>query len=143
MSLEALRVYSEGLVQTSMNSQYPAITVKYENAPFPQPDGAWASFSVNDGHGLLVNIGTRKVDRHLGIVQFDSLVPQNTGTSMANQVAEYIGNIFRDSQALLQDGSKVIFKAPSYISLGVQGGFYRICMRCGYWRDEPARVSVG
>ncbi len=137
MSLEHLRIYSQSRLLTAMNAQYPAIPIQFDNAPFVQPDTMWGGFSIMDGNSKIVSLGTQKVDRHVGFVQFDVLAPQNSGTAVATQVAEFVGRTFRDVITQLPDQSKVVFKSPQFISRGMQNGFYRMCMRCAYWRDEP------
>lgn len=136
MSLETLRIYSESAVQTGMRNTYPSIKVKFDNTPFVQPDSTWCAFCIIDGRSAIVNIGTLKVDRHVGFVQFDAMVPQNSGTSQANRLVEYFGHLFRDKVVGLSDGAKVVFKSPQFIPLGISNGFYRLCCRVSYWRDE-------
>ncbi len=123
-------------MMSAMASQHPNVPVKYDNVTFNQPDTMWSAFCVMDGHAMAVNIGTQKVDRHLGFVQFDAMAPANTGSSQAVKLAEFGGSLFREQNVLLTDNSRVIFKVPSIITIGLSGGFFRMCMRCSYWRDE-------
>jgi hypothetical protein len=139
MSLESLRVWAEGTIQTAMHASYPAVRIKFDNSPFQQPDLIWTAFCILDGKSVAVNLGTLKVDRHVGLVQFDVLAPQNSGTSYANQIAEFGGKQFREKKVSLSDGAVVVFKTPAFRHMGTSGGFYRICVSVNYWRDEPAQ----
>ena len=141
MSLESLRVWGESKIQTLMNTNYPSMPVHFDNTPFNQPDTAWCAFSLLDGHSMLINIGTKKIDRHLGIIQFDCLVPQNTGTVLAHTVVELVGQAFRDTVAGLSDGAKIVVKVPVYANLGTSGGFFRMNVRLPFCRDEPLTAS--
>lgn len=132
MSLAYLQKYTEMTTMTGMNN----IPVKYDNIPFVQPDTVWGAVCIIDGKSAIVNLGTLKVDRHVGFVQFDVMVPQNTGTRQAAQLAEQFGKLFRDKIVSLDDGAKVVFKSPQFITLGISNGFYRMCCRVAYWRDE-------
>lgn len=138
MSLESLRVWAESTIQTAMHVSYPAISIKFDNSPFQQPDRAWTAFCILDGKSVAVNLGTVKVDRHVGVLQFDVLVPQNTGTSQANLIAEFGGKQFREKKISLSDGAVLTTKTPSLRHMGTSGGFFRICVSVGYWRDERA-----
>jgi hypothetical protein len=81
-------------------------------------------------------MGTRKVDRHVGIVQITVLVPQRSGTALANTLAEFSGKVFRATHAALSDGANVTFRTPQFTSTGQQLGFFPIVVRIPYWRDE-------
>lgn len=136
MSLESLRVYAESALQSAMATAYPGVSVRYENARFHQPETAFVDFCLLDGKSFAANMGTRKVDRHVGVAQIDVMVPERSGTSQGNQIAEFAGKVFREQSAGLSDGARVIFRTPAFTYVGRQGGFYRIMVRVPYWRDE-------
>ena len=136
MSMETLRVWAESTIQSAMHISYPAVPIKFDNAPFKQPDTAWTAFCLLDGKSTAVNLGTIKVDRHVGLVQFDVLVPQNSGTKLANLICEFGGKQFRDQRVTLSDGAVVKFQTPSFRHMGTSGGFFRTVCSVVYWRDE-------
>jgi hypothetical protein len=137
MSVESLRVWAESTVQTGMTTNYPSVPMRFENASFLQPDTTWATFIVLDGKSFLANIGTLKVDRHVGLFQFDVMLPINSGTSLGGQIAQFVGDLLRARNVSLSDGAVLVTKSPQITNLGIQNGFYRIMCRVPYWRDEP------
>ena len=137
MSMETMRIWAESAIQSALHTSYSSVPIKFDNAPFLQPDTTWVAFCVLDGKSFALNLGTVKVDRHVGLLQADVMVPQNTGTSEGNTLAEFIGKLFREQRIGLSDGASIIFQVPDYMHLGVQGGFYRIMCRVPFWRDEP------
>jgi len=138
MSLEAMRLWVETNVQTAMANAYPAIPVKYDNARFIQPETTWTSLRLIDGKSFGTNLGNHKVDRHVGLIQFDVLVPEHTGTSQANTIASFIGDFMKNRKIGLSDGSSVVLRQPEYKNIGRNEGFYRVMCRVPYWRDDPS-----
>jgi hypothetical protein len=139
MSLEAQRVWVETLFKNQIGAQYPAVPIKFENAHFIQPETPWVALFILDGSAFQTELGVQTVDRHTGLVHVDVLVPQHTGTSRANTIAEFVGNVFRRQTATMSDGAVVRFRVPSMTKLGEQSGFYRLVCRIPYIRDEVRR----
>jgi hypothetical protein len=142
MSQESMRIWTENTVLAAMQASYPAVGVRFGNAVFLQPDTPWAKLVVIEGSSFGVNLGTRKVDRHVGLVQFDVLVPDRQGAALGNQIAEFIGDTLKTRKVRLADGAPVTFHEPTYMDWGRSGGFYRIICRVGFWRDESAPVAT-
>jgi hypothetical protein len=139
MSYETMRAQVEGVALNGFSTTYPNVPIKFSNAPFSQPEGPWVSVHIVEGNSMPASMGITAVDRHVGFVQFDVLVPINTGTALADQIAEFAGNLYRRQDWHLSDGAYIRFKVPQYRYMGENDAYARFMMRCNYWRDEPAR----
>lgn len=138
MSLESLRFWSENRLQVAMAANHPSVPVQFQNAPFQQPETAFIQFWLLDGKSFFCNVGTLKVDRHVGLFQIDVYVPENTGTSQANMISEFVGKLFRGQVTQLADGAKLVTQSPQFSYNGRSGtGYSRIMVRVPYHRDEP------
>jgi Bacteriophage related domain of unknown function len=147
MSLEAMRSYCESTYMAAMAASYPDVAVKFDNTQFLQPQTMWVDFCIIDGKSFACNMGTLKVDRHVGIVQMALLVPENAGTAVGNPVMDFSGKVFREQKVRLSDGAVVVFRTPSFhygAMFSERGlrpesmlGFYPMVTRVPYWRDEP------
>lgn len=139
MSLDALRQYAESATMAFMAAHYPGTPTRFENVSFTQPATQWAAVYVLDGKSFLANIGTKKVDRHVGLIQLDVMVPAFAGTKPAYAIGEAWGKVFRDQDVRLPDGAVTKFKTYEVTNMGTHNGFYRVVFRVPYWRDEPAQ----
>jgi hypothetical protein len=137
MTLNAHRASAEGTLQSAAAAAYPSVPVSFESVPFNQPESAWMRVAIVDGRAYVANIGRgRQIDRHVGCVQVDCLVPENTGTAAAIMMAEWAGGLFRLQNVALSDGSTVRYRVPDVSNHGIQSGMFRCTMRVPYWRDE-------
>ena len=127
-------------VETTLNSalagSYPGTMLHFDNVAFAQPEGAWVAVTLIDGKSRQTELGPKVIDRHVGFVQIETLVPELTGTTTCRKMAEFCGNVFRRQTVYLPDGARVIYRIPEYISRGTNKGYYCIMSRIPYWRDE-------
>lgn len=137
MSMDAHRQQAELTVQQAAATAYPAVLLAWENVPFTQPETTWMKTFLVEGRGFLTNLGRgRQIDRHVGLVQVDVMVPENVGTSPAIQLAEWAGKLFRLQTVSLADNAVVRYRVPEVANHGIQNGFFRTTMRVLYCRDE-------
>lgn len=140
MSLNAQRESVEGTFQSSVAASYAGTHVKFENAPFKQPETAWFAIHIVDGNSFVTNLGRGKqIDRHVGLVQVDVLAPELSGTKNLITMAEWAGKIWRLQTLTLSDGAVVRYKVPRLTSHGNSNGFHRMSVQVPYWRDEVAQ----
>ena len=137
MSRDAHNKSFETTVASALAGTYPNVLIQYDNVPLEQPDGPWVATCLMDGRGRQMELGPVTTDRHVGFIQIDVLVPQLTGTAVCSQIAEFLGNAFRRQTVFGSDGCRIIYQVPQYITRGNNKGFYCICVRVPYWRDEP------
>ena len=139
MSTETTRLAVETLFQSEMAAHLPEVTILYQNADSNAPQGLHVSLWLMEGRAHEANIGNRTVDRHVGVVQVTVAMPVRTGTSKGNQIADFVGLIFRNKQIRLEDGALLRFRIPSNSYQGDVGGYAHVTVRIPYWRDEVAR----
>lgn len=106
MSSENLRSVLVTRFDAQFKAAYPTIPIKYPNQPFEQPlKAAWVDFRINEGKGNQANLGIVNVtDRNGGYVQVDVVVPKDSGTKAQNEMADFIGDIFKRQQYALTNG---------------------------------------
>lgn len=137
MTLASTRQYAESSLATYMAASYPGVPVKFPNVPWQQPETTWVDIHVLDGKSFPAELGVVAVDRHVGLVQVDVLIPRNQGTAVAIAMVEAICTQWRKQHVTLSDNAVLRFRVPEYHDLGENGGFYRMCGRVPYVRDEP------
>jgi hypothetical protein len=137
MSTDSHREYAENATLAFMNTNFPGVPVKFQNVDFSQPQTTWVAFYLIDGKSFMCNLGTRKVDRHVGLLQLDVMVPAKAGTKAAYAIGEAWGKAFRDQDVGLSDGAVAKSKTYDVTDMGSHNGFYRVAFRVAYWRDEP------
>jgi hypothetical protein len=104
--------------------------------PSPQlADTPWVALFVLDGRSF--HVPALNVDRRVGLVQVDLLLPAQTDLfgltpTQANQILEYICNQFRNSHQQLSDTSILMFRTPEYRAIGDR----RLMGWVPYWRDD-------
>ena len=85
MSHEAAR----NAIQAHVAANWAAAPVAYDNAAFAKPSEApWVRLSILNSLGGRVSIGTPKRYRFTGIVVFAVFVPEETGPTLAAQLAD-------------------------------------------------------
>lgn len=116
---------------------YSPVKMFYPNQPFEQPKNTlWAKLSIIGGEGLQASLGYNPTERHVGILQFDVIFPEDKGTKIGNDFAEFLGNLFRFQHLRSSPSTSVVFRTPSY-SIGnrIVTGTERIVVRIPYRRD--------
>jgi len=118
-------------------SAFASIPIAYPNHAFSQPPNApWVRVSLIGGDSNQASLGLSPTDRHVGILQFDVVVPEDSGIKTGNEIGEFLGSIFDKKQFLATPGNSLNFKVPSYIWMGTtQGGGVRLMVRIPYRRD--------
>lgn len=123
--------------EARLSANFTTLPIKYENVPFKQPATAWVAITVIPAGGERISIGTTvKRHRYVGNLQIDIFVPEDTGTSAARGYADTIDIIFRDQQFSAGVSGTITCRTPTYISGGVQDGYYRAILNVAYYRDK-------
>jgi len=136
MSLDLQRAYVEKRIADFLAANFVAVPCAFENVPFTQPDSTFAALNIMEGESFRANLGKTYVTRHPGLIQIDVYQPVNTGTKEASDIAEAIGEHFKEHSVRLDDGAVLVFRVPSYPRGPKAKGFFRVMCRVGYYRDE-------
>jgi len=135
MSIETQRQEMFGRVQSAMLVNFPEIPVAWPNRKFEQPDGPFVLVYIIVGDQVRQNLGERYTIRHISILQIDIYTPDDTGTKVLNDVADFLAKRFREQEYQLSDGDRLLVKPPQMIAGEAARGFERLTLRFPLWRD--------
>lgn len=113
------------------------VPVFYDNVKIETPNGPFLRHKIMDTSAVRseINGGTTHFNRYTGVVQIDVVVPENTGTHRARQLADIASAIYRGKSISYGDSGQITFRIPSTQSAGVMSGYYRLVVRCPFDRD--------
>lgn len=119
-------------------SPYAATPFFYTNMKVLQPKNAmWGLLSIIWGDGLQADLGPNPTERYENILQFDVIVPEESGTKAANDFGEFLAKIFSRTQFYASAGNSIVFRVPSYTwSNRTDAGTQRLIVRIPFRRDE-------
>lgn len=139
MSKDSFRAYCATTLDTAMAADYPAVPVKYENQEFKQPKTLWMEMGVFEvSPPAHASIGTKtRFHRHYELLAFTVNVPENTGVKAGNDLAQYLVDLFQDTNVSLPDRDAVSFKVGRITPNGLSNGFYQLVVTIPLWRDSP------
>jgi len=136
MSLETQRKLLETRLRDFMTANHPSIPVAYTNAPFEQPDGPFVAIRIKEAGAVRANLGPNFVVRLEGDLEITVYQPENTGSALANTVANGIGRHFQERDHQLEDGARLTLRAASYPPAADRRGFAGVGVKVPYFRDE-------
>lgn len=139
MSDSAQRRYIENRLKEHLTLTYPAVFFEFNNTKDDPGDKQPRVFyQIMSGKGARANLGS-KVDRHVGELQLDIMVPEDTGNGLRDQIADFLSGIFNEAEAVLADNSRLHFKVPGSKEMGVKNGLSRKVVSVPFWRDDDTR----
>ena len=121
-------------IQVHVAANWTAAPVAYDNAAFAKPnDAPWVRLSILNGFGGGVSLGTPRRYRFTGIVVFAIFVPEETGPSLAAQLADQAIALF-EAQKL---AGGVVFEDVFAAEQGndPEGPWFRIDVQANYRFD--------
>lgn len=137
MSQAEMISYVQNRIKVYCAANHPTLKIAYMNQRFVQPDNEmFARVMLNEGPGFFANLGSRKIDRHTGVLEFVVYVPTDNGSKNAVALAESVATQFRNLAATLPDNARMVFRLPSVENHGYSGNLMGFCMRVEYYRDE-------
>lgn len=90
------------------------------------------SFVESEGHNAAVG---RKLKRHLGFVQVDVFVRENTGTKASNDLIQAIKDILENITLNATGNESITYSVGKAQPVGTTNGRYRQMVRIPYRRD--------
>ena len=138
-SLDSVREELTRRVETAIaSSSFSGTAIAYPNRPFSQPDNAvWIDMRILGGEGIQANLGETPVERSIGILQFSVMMPEDKGTKVGNDLADFLGKLFSRKQFYTDANNRITFKVPSYHQAdGIKRGFTMNVVRISFRRDE-------
>jgi hypothetical protein len=135
---EVRKAVTEKLLSSGFSTTFPDVPIQYPNQSFETPDDkTYIRLSIIHGDSIQAQLAaTRQVDRHVGIVQFDVVTPLDVGTKKQNDVADFLGKIYRRTNIQTATAGTLVFKTPSNFVVGQERGADRVVVRIAFRRDE-------
>lgn len=143
-ALDEVRKAVTSKLQTSgFASTFPDVPIQYPNIAFSPPaDKTYIRISIIQGDSIQAQLTTtRQIDRHVGILQFDVVTPLDSGTSKQNDVADFLGKIYRRAAIPTLSAGTLNFKTPSILTVGQERGADRLVVRIPFQRDEEINIG--
>jgi len=125
-------------VEVTLAASFTALPIAYDN--MPAPAGAFvraicepglSTIALTGGGDINLNIGDTHVMRHSGAVVFEINIPLNTGTKLANDVAETLTQLFANKRI-----NEVTFKGGEAVRTGEFEAHYQLSLFVYYYRDS-------
>lgn len=135
---EVRKVITQKLATSGFATTFPDVPIQFPNQAFTTPDDkTYIKISIMHGDSDQMQIATtRQIDRYIGILQFDVVTPLDVGTIKQNNVADFLGKIFRRLNLPTTTAGTIIFRTPSIMTVGQERGADRIVVRIPFRRDE-------
>lgn len=130
------KIYSSGFF-----AQFPDVKLQLPNQAFAVPESlAYVKLSIVHGDSDPAQIGkTVEIDRSVGFIQFDVVIPLDVGTKNQNDIADYLGKVFRRLQLPTTSAGTLNFRTPNLLTSGQERGADKLILRIPFRRDEYFR----
>jgi hypothetical protein len=135
---EVRKAITQKLISSGFTTAFPDVPIQYPNQAFETPiDKTYIRLSIIHGDSIQAQLtNTRQVDRHVGILQFDVVTPLDIGTKKQNDVADFIGKVYRRTNIPTVSAGTLVFKTASNLVVGQERGADRVVVRIPFRRDE-------
>lgn len=136
MASDAVRVRIEQLLLAAFAAKRPGTPIGFENTKFDQPKGTpWVYVAYQPNQSRRMNIGTRRVFRHMGIVIISCMAPEDSGTKTINEIRDIAFNAVVDrSENLGADGYLKLCFAETR-NRGMVNGWLAYSVQVEYHQD--------
>lgn len=129
---------TQKLAMSGFTTTFPDVPIEFPNKPFETPDNkTYIKVSIIHGDSDQAQLAkTREIDRHVGILQFDVISPAESGTKKQNDVADFLGKIYRRQNLPTLNAGTIVFRTPNHLVVGMERGAERMVVRIPFRRDE-------
>lgn len=125
-----------GAFKTAHEAANPTVPIAYENVKFDQPVGLpWVAITIIQGQSKRMELSATRIFRHEGSVSVTIAVPEDTGTLVANDLAQDAFEIFADVDISLAGGGKVTTYRAEVLTRGLVEGWYCLNMIADFRSD--------
>lgn len=133
MSMDAIRETFEAALLAEFPALHPGVPIAFLNTAFEQPKGApWIHVAVLGGPLMRANVGNGRQFKQMGVVNVTCLVPENTGTKVANQLADSVIKILCDRERAVPAFGSVTTYGTERRDRGAINGWYSINVMCDF-----------
>ena len=124
-------------IEERLASNYTALPIRFENAPFRETSTAYCALFIRRGEGRQVTLGDgAQHHRWTGLIIVQVFYPEDTGTAAALQQATTIGDIFRRQEFSVSGSGLIRCRVPSIETVGVRNGWFQVNITTPYLRDK-------
>lgn len=135
MSFDQAREAIFETFKTEFGTAYPSTKVYFENQPFEQPKGApWVSIAFLPNVSHRAALGPGNQFHHLGVLNVNVYVPENTGTKVMHQMGDKVFNILADREWSLAAGALTTYGCERR-TRGATQGWYIHNVQCEFRLD--------
>lgn len=127
------------VLQTYVTSQKPQIEVEWPNKAFDKPqEQPWLRFTTVRQRGQQIETGsTKSTMRVYGSLIVQVFVPADQGDQPALELADNIGNLYRQQVLKFPDGSgHVRMRVPVVVNVGRTDMYWQVNVVIPFFRDE-------
>jgi len=112
--------------------------VQYDNVEFRQPTTAWARFTILDGQGQQISLGSTAYHRWAGVVVVSIFVPAQTGTATARGYADTAAEALRRVVTSYGSSGTIEFGTPYMERVGgeTETDWFQINVTCPFRRTR-------
>ena len=135
MSEDSMRQWVEDTLITQMGANYPNWGVKIPNVKFER-DGNYVDYNILEGDSQQTTLGPVASTRHVGVLQLNVMVVQNTGQGEMNAVVASLGSWFGRAGVTLVDCARLVTRTPSPRWMGTSDGYAWKAISIPFYRDE-------
>jgi len=135
MRYEAERKEIEGRFQSQWAaSSFKDTPIIFENIPYKvERKKDYVAITIISGSGSNQQLGTNFI-RSEGIIQFDILTLEESGTANARKMADVISDAFRNVRFGDATSGQILTRVPDIRSLGVEDGRFRLVVSVDFQR---------
>lgn len=129
MGFEAVRIAIESRLKDNLLSSVP---IKFDNVPFnyPSKKTSYVALVILTGEGFQIAMSPKRY-RHVGIITGQIFAPEDKGTKEANEIADFIKEIFQGIQF-----SGITCRAANTVRVGEIEGKFQINVNIPFFWDE-------
>ena len=136
MSEDNQRAWIETYLSGLVLAQQPDVTLKFPNTKGNKPDTPYLEYFVLGGDAKQAELVEGGFERHVGVLQVDVMVAEDSGTGIATRLADWVVKQFSRKSQELAGGERLRFRVGRHVDRGVKDGLYIRSCSIPYWRDE-------
>jgi hypothetical protein len=126
MSTDLVRQVLETYVQSNFPTLQPGVPLMFLNTRFDTPTVPWVHVAVLPGLIRRASIGRQSDFNMLGVVNVTCMVPENSSTRTARQLADSMWSVLADRQIPLAPIGHITTYDTKIHDRGVVSGWYTV-----------------
>jgi hypothetical protein len=134
LEAKAIEEYFDAAWLAGTESAVPLI---YENSGVvPPADFPYIAFKIKPVSGSQLNLGLSSLDRFIGMVFADIIVPVSTGDRRGREISDVVMGILTRAQLTTDGGDSIIFRTASLSQPGAMDEKFLLSVSCSFHRNR-------